>query len=69
MDIYILYINEHKYKKYKTEKEALDDIVSVKEENVKNNLRIYIKLIHEEYCDYGYSDSKCKIDIIYKETI
>lgn len=57
MNIYLINLNNIKYKQYKTYEDAYED--AKKLVNKFSDSKIEIKL--EEYCEYGHSDSCCKL--------
>jgi hypothetical protein len=87
MEIYCIKIDGKKYKQYKTFEDAFIDFEKKinesqnfekkinesqdfkKKINEIHNLEI--KIILEEYCEYGYLDNCCKIDVLceYKDFI
>ena len=61
MNIYIVKINSIKYKQFKTFEDAHKKVLSI----IKNAPLSNIDILLEEYCEYGYSDSCCKLSKIY----
>ena len=49
-----------KYKQYKTFEDAFIDF----EKKINENHDLEIKIILEEYCEYGYLDNFCKIYLL-----
>jgi hypothetical protein len=62
MNIFTLFINDVKHKQYKT----MDDALKYCEEIIKNSSSKKLKIILEEFCEFGYSDSCCKIYELYE---
>ena len=58
MNIFTAYINDIKFKQFKTLKDAINDIEIYKKDNK-------IEIILEEYNEFGHSDSKCNFFIIF----
>jgi hypothetical protein len=56
MKIYFINFNEKKYKQYKTYEEALNELNKLIIEYPDSK----VKIVLEEYCEFGYSDSCCK---------
>lgn len=67
MEIYLININNKKYKQYKTYEEALEDVYFL----INSNPNINVEIILEEYCEYGNLDTCCKIKLLceYKNSI
>ena len=62
MDIFVLKINNQKYKQFKTIEEAFVKVDKIK----KDSPNSIIEIIHEEYCEYGHMDTCCKLYLLYK---
>ena len=62
MEIYIININKKKFSQYKTYNEALDSMDSIIKSNP--NFTSNIEIILEEFCEYGHSDTCCKIYLL-----
>ena len=62
MEIYSINVNNKKYKQYKTYDEALVDIELL----IKINTNSDIEIILEEFCEYGYMETCCKIYLLYE---
>lgn len=60
MEIYSINIDGKKFKQYKTYNDALLDF----ELQIKINPDSNIKIILEDFCDYGNLDTCCKIYIL-----
>lgn len=64
MKIFFINLNDKKYKQYKTFENALEDLNKLIVESPDST----IKIILEEYCEFGHSDSCCKFyDIVLYE--
>ena len=62
MEIYSINIDNKKYKQYKRYEEALDDT----EKLIKTNPSLNLEIILEEFCEFGYSDTCCKLYLLYE---
>lgn len=62
MEIYLINIDNKKYKQYKTYEKALEDMNMLIKSN--QNPDSNIEIILEEFCDYGHSDTYCKIYVL-----
>ncbi len=63
MDIYVLFLNDTKYKQFALEKDAL----ALKDLMLSENPNSKIKIIHEEYIDdFSYYDTCCKIYVLFE---
>ena len=57
MNIYFIELDNKKYKQYKTYEEAYSDF----EKLILKPQNTIIKIKLEEFCEYGHSDSCCKM--------
>lgn len=62
METFTLKINKQKYKQFKSLEEALLKAKKIKIDTPNS----IIEIIHEEYCEYGHSDTCCKPFLLYK---
>lgn len=60
MEIYKIEIDEKKYSQYKTYEDAKKDLIKLINTNKNSN----IKIIMEEFYDYGIFDNCCKIYLL-----
>lgn len=57
MNIYLINLDNKKHKQYKTYEEALIDF----EKLISQFTNSQIEIILEEFCEFGHSDSCCKL--------
>ena len=57
MNIYFINLDNKKYKQYKTYEKSYEDF----EKLINQMPNSIIKICLEEYCEFGHSDSCCKI--------
>ena len=60
MEIYSININKKKFLQYKTYEESLIEMDKIIKINPNSNIEIF----SEEYCEYGHSDTCCKINLL-----
>lgn len=60
MEIYSIEINRKTFAQYKTYEDALTVMNKLIKENPNSN----IKIILEDFCEYGHMDTCCKINLL-----
>lgn len=57
MNIYFINLNDKKFNQYKTYEEAYEIALKIISESPNSKIEIML----EEYCEFGHSDSCCKL--------